>query len=98
MGSLNVATDVITLCLPMPLLWRLKISVERRLQVMSMFLLGGLYVLVVGEMMIIKTNNKIRKVYALSALTVFPKSAPFLSATQPVRHAQSLNPWWRSRN
>ncbi|MCJ1429126.1 hypothetical protein MMC29_007039 [Sticta canariensis] len=41
MGSLNVATDVTTLCLPMPLLWRLKISIERRLQVMSMILLGG---------------------------------------------------------
>lgn len=78
MGSLNVATDVTTLCLPMPLLWRLKISVERRLQVMSMFLLGGLYVLVVGEMMIIKTNYKTRKVYALSALTAFQKLAPFL--------------------
>ena len=49
MGSLNVATDVTTLCLPMPLLWRLNISVERRLQVMSMFLLGGLYVLAMGE-------------------------------------------------
>lgn len=49
MGSLNVATDVTTLCLPMPLLWRLKVSIERRFQVMSMLLLGGLYVLVVGE-------------------------------------------------
>ncbi|MCJ1272070.1 hypothetical protein MMC22_011977 [Lobaria immixta] len=41
MGSLNVVTDVTTWCLPMPLLWSLKISIERRLQVMSMFLLGG---------------------------------------------------------
>ena len=42
MGSLNVATDIATLCLPMPLLWRLQISTERKLQLISMFMVGGL--------------------------------------------------------
>lgn len=99
MGSLNVATDVTTLCLPMPLLWSLKISVERRLQVMSMFLLGGLYVLVkVLMMIIVVTNLKTCIVYALSARIVFPKSVPFLYRMQLVCHAQSLGSRQRSRN
>jgi hypothetical protein len=42
MGSLNVVTDIATLCLPMPLLWRLQISTERKLQLIGMFMVGGL--------------------------------------------------------
>lgn len=43
-GAVNAATDVIILCLPMPLLWRLHVTKTRRNQLMGMFLLGGLYV------------------------------------------------------
>ena len=41
-GSLNVATDVAILCLPMPQLWNLKASNTRKIQLTFMFLLGGL--------------------------------------------------------
>ena len=42
MGFLNVLTNITTFCLPMPLLWRLQISTERRLQLISIFMIGGL--------------------------------------------------------
>ncbi len=41
-GIVTVVTDFILLCLPMPLIWRLKISAPRKRLVMSSFLLGGL--------------------------------------------------------
>ena len=44
-SALNVFTDVSTLCLPMPLLWRLNLPKERKIQLTGIFLLGGLYVL-----------------------------------------------------
>lgn len=95
MGSLNVATDVTTLCLPMPLLWRLKVSLERRLQVMSIFLLGGLYVLVMDSwtslIKVSTTNQKFCKVSALLAQFVSSKPTHFLYPIQPVGHARSLN-------
>ena len=95
-GSLNVATDVTTLCLPMPLLWRLNVSIVHRLQVMSMFLLGGLYVLVMDSwasfIMVSTTNHKFCKVFALLARTVSPDPSQLLYPMQPVGHAHSLNP------
>ncbi|KAK8045562.1 hypothetical protein PG993_005586 [Apiospora rasikravindrae] len=39
-SSLNVVTDAAILCLPMPIIWRLKTSFRRKLQLTSMFLLG----------------------------------------------------------
>ena len=42
MASLNVVTDIVTLALPMPLLWRLQIDRQQKLQLMGIFLLGGL--------------------------------------------------------
>lgn len=44
-SALNVFTDVSTLCLPLPLLWRLNLPKERKVQLTGIFLLGGLYVL-----------------------------------------------------
>lgn len=40
-SSLNVFTDVLTLCLPLPLLWRLKLPKEKKVQLTGIFLLGG---------------------------------------------------------
>lgn len=42
MASFNVITDVLTLFLPLPLLWRLQIDKERKYQLIGIFLLGGL--------------------------------------------------------
>lgn len=39
---LNVVTDVFILVLPLPILWRLQISMERKLQLIGIFSLGGL--------------------------------------------------------
>ncbi|KAK8018791.1 hypothetical protein PG991_007981 [Apiospora marii] len=39
-SSLNVVTDAAILCLPMPVIWGLKTSARRKLQLTSMFLLG----------------------------------------------------------
>lgn len=44
MASFNVLTDVITLCLPLPLVWRLHIDKGRKYQLISVFLLGSLQV------------------------------------------------------
>ena len=44
-SSINIATDVIMLTLPLPKLWALKISTEKKIQLMGIFLLGSLYVL-----------------------------------------------------
>lgn len=43
-GTINILTDVAILCLPMPQLWQLQMSRARKVQMMGMFLLGGLYV------------------------------------------------------
>ena len=42
---LNAMTDLATMCLPMPLLWRLQMETGRKLQLMGLFLAGGLYVI-----------------------------------------------------
>lgn len=41
-GAFNALTDIVTLCIPMPMLWRLQISRERKAQLIGMFMLGGL--------------------------------------------------------
>ena len=41
-GSLNAVTDIAALCLPMPLLWHLQVTKEKRLELIGVFLLGGL--------------------------------------------------------
>ena len=41
-SSLNIAADILVLCLPMPLLWGLKMPVRRKVQLTCIFLLGGL--------------------------------------------------------
>lgn len=40
-SSLNIATDVAILILPMPQLWNLKITTRQKLQLTFIFLLGG---------------------------------------------------------
>ena len=39
----NVITDFIILFMPMPVLWKLQMERKEKLQIMGMFLLGGLY-------------------------------------------------------
>ncbi len=41
MSTMNIITDFVTLILPMPLLWRLQISRGRKIQLMGIFLTGG---------------------------------------------------------
>lgn len=41
-GSVNVATDFVTLFLPMPMVWRLNIETKWKVQLVGIFLLGGL--------------------------------------------------------
>lgn len=41
-SALNVSTDVLILVIPLPILWRLQISMERKVQLIGIFLLGGL--------------------------------------------------------
>ena len=45
MASLNVVTDIVTLAIPMPLLWRLHIERQQKLKLMRIVLLRGLHVL-----------------------------------------------------
>lgn len=39
----NLLTDVIILCLPLPLIWRLNMSTRKKRALSGVFLLGGLY-------------------------------------------------------
>lgn len=45
-SSVNVLTDAIILCLPMPFIWRLKLDIRRKLQLTGIFLLGSFVVIV----------------------------------------------------
>ena len=42
LSSMNVVTDFLILCLPMPQLWQLHASRARKIQLSGMFLLAGL--------------------------------------------------------
>ena len=44
MGSLNVITDFLILCLPLPRLWKLQMSRETKLQLIGILSIGSLYV------------------------------------------------------
>ena len=39
----NVLTDIIILVMPMPMLWKMQMETKEKIQVIGMFLLGGLY-------------------------------------------------------
>lgn len=39
----NIATDIVLLVLPMPLIWRLQITLSQKVAVTGIFVLGGLY-------------------------------------------------------
>ena len=41
-GSINVAADFVTLFLPMPIVWNLNIETKWKIQLIGIFLLGGL--------------------------------------------------------
>lgn len=41
----NVVTDILMLCLPVRVVWRLHASITHRLSVIAIFMLGSLYVL-----------------------------------------------------
>jgi len=55
-GSLNAVTDIAALCLPMPLLWRLHVTKEKRIQLMGVFLLGG-FVCIVSIIRVIELGG-----------------------------------------
>jgi hypothetical protein len=42
MGCLNVVTDALLLALPIPILWKLQMSRTHKMQLMAIFLTGGL--------------------------------------------------------
>ena len=44
-SSLNIATDILILILPLPALLKIYISRERKFQLIGIFMLGGLYAL-----------------------------------------------------
>ena len=41
-GAINVVTDVITVLIPVPLIWNLQMERNRKLQLVGIFLLSGL--------------------------------------------------------
>jgi len=41
-SSFNIGADIFVLCLQIPLLWRLKMPIRRKVQLTGVFLLGGL--------------------------------------------------------
>ncbi|KAK0511558.1 hypothetical protein JMJ35_006131 [Cladonia borealis] len=55
-GSLNVVTDIITLSLPLPLIWRLQINKVQKFQLFGTFLLGY-FVCVVSIIRVLKIKQ-----------------------------------------
>ena len=43
-AAINVVTDVITVLIPVPIVWNLQMERNRKLQLVGIFLLSGLYV------------------------------------------------------
>ena len=41
-GSVNAVIDIVILCIPMPILWKLHTSSQKKAQLIGMFMLGGL--------------------------------------------------------
>lgn len=41
-GILNIVTDVIILAIPVPLVWKLKTKTSSKIQIIGLFLTGGL--------------------------------------------------------
>ena len=41
-GSINVLSDVVTVLLPVPLIWNLHMELNRKIQLVGIFLLSGL--------------------------------------------------------
>ena len=55
-SSLNIGTDILILCLPVPQLWKLNIPRRRKYELMGIFSLGGLFVfssLIAGGVLIV---------------------------------------------
>lgn len=44
LAGMNVLTDIILLCAPLPTLWGLQMARAMRLQLIGIFCIGGLYV------------------------------------------------------
>lgn len=44
MSTIDILTDVVILCLPLSMVWRLQMSTKNKWQVTGMFLVGSLYV------------------------------------------------------
>ena len=42
-SSLNIGTDILILCLPVPQLWKLNMPRRRKYELMGIFSLGGLF-------------------------------------------------------
>lgn len=42
-ASLNIGTDILVLCLPLPQLWKLNMPSRRKYELMGIFFLGGLF-------------------------------------------------------
>jgi hypothetical protein len=43
MGSIALVEDIIILCLPVPVFWKLQINTRQRIALMMVFSLGGMY-------------------------------------------------------
>lgn len=85
-GSLNAVTDIAALCLPMPLLWRLNIEKEKRIQLMGVFLLGG-FVCVVSIIRVIELGG-LSSTDESCKLTPIPPTPP-----QILTHSTTNNPF-----
>ena len=57
-GSLNVVTDIITLSLPLPLIWQLQINKVQKFQLFGTFLLGYLWVAKLNRKLAVLTAHE----------------------------------------
>lgn len=75
MGILNAITDFVTLILPMPMLYNLQMPRAKKVQVMLIFLLGGLYVFRASRFPSPKFANNLQCLRRLS-LPMYQTQAP----------------------
>ena len=66
----NVITDMIMLLMPVPTVWRLNLSTRKKINVTAVFMLGGLYVLVILRSTKINSNQSIVYAFPVSSASV----------------------------
>ncbi|KAJ5735704.1 uncharacterized protein N7483_000829, partial [Penicillium malachiteum] len=82
-SSMNCATDLVILILPMPLIWKLQLSRMQRVSLLGIFVLGSLSCVfgLVRLGTIVREKNSVDETWALSNVAIWSTAEPCLGIT-----------------